>query len=176
MTRSRTGSRPTCTKPVALKPAVVPYQLKELNMKERLTMKRSKENFEKEWAWLFDGLPVKHRAKLEENGGMAWLVVSFLDGHKKAVSTEKYLLRDLLQHEDEYRKAVEAQCSHAYGLVRSPESLQRSRDRFESEVSDLMVRLLAKSGRLDELCKRHFGHKNAVKDIKITTDVEVVLV
>ena len=162
-------------RPIALKEQTVPYQLKELTMKEELTMRRSKENFEKEWAWLFEGLPLRHRARIDESGGVPFLVVSFLDRHKKAVSTEKYLVRDLLQHEDEYRRAVEAQCSHAYGLVRSPESLRRSRERFESDVSDLMVRLLAKSGRLDELCKRHFGHKNAVKDIKITTDVEVVL-
>ena len=71
-------------KPVTLKPSVVPYQLKELKMNEKLVIKRSKENFEKEWKWLFDGLPLKHRAKLCSESGISWLQVSFLDSHKKA--------------------------------------------------------------------------------------------
>ena len=161
-------------KPVTLKPSVVPYQLKELKMNEKLVIKRSKENFEKEWKWLFDGLPLKHRAKLCSESGISWLQVSFLDHHKKAWSTEKYLLRDLLQHSDDYKKAVESQCLHAMRLIMDS-SKSGPEDAFEADVADLMVNLLAKSKKLDALCKKHFGSKDAVKDIRITTDVKVVL-
>jgi hypothetical protein len=102
--------------------------------------------------------------------------VSFLDSHKKAWSTEKYLLRDLLQHPDDYIKAVESQCLHTMRLIMdSKDDSNKNKSSFESDVADIMVNLLADSGKLDDLCKKYFGSKDAVKDIKITTDVEVVL-
>jgi hypothetical protein len=89
----------------------------QLRAKEALVAKRSKEDFDKEWAWLFDGLPMKHRARLESKDGVSWLKVSFVGARGRAWSTEKYLLRDLVMHPDDYRKAVEAQCVHSMHLV-----------------------------------------------------------
>ena len=156
--------------------------LRELYMEEKLVVKRSKKDFEKEWKWLFDGLPMRHRASLESRDGINWLKVSFVDGHRRSWSTEKYLLRDLLQHRDEYRKAVEAQCTHAmHELANAPASPSRGRkasgkkpdcDGFESAMGDLMVSKLA-SHEIDELLEKHGIDKGSVTDIVITVKVSV---
>ena len=159
-----------------MKKQVVPYQLKDLVENERRVMERSREDFEVEWSWLFDSLPMRHRAKLASKCGVNWLEVSFVDTHKKSWSTEKYLLRDVLQHPDDCRSSVEYQCAHAMRMVMQSKGVPaKSKSAFEAEVGDLMVDLLVKSGKLEGLCDRHFGGKDRVSEIKVVANVEAVL-
>ena len=145
-------------------------------MNEQLVIKRSKENFEKEWAWLFKGLPLKHRAKLCTDSGIWWLKVSFLDSHKKSWSTEKYLLRDIFQHCDEYKKAVEAQCLHAMRLIMdSKDAKPKNEEKFTEEVSEIMVPKLVKDKRFNKLLDKYFGDHKKVRDVHIKIDVEVTV-
>lgn len=89
---------------------------------ERAVVERSRADFDAEWGWMFDGLPFeRRRARLVSRDGVNWLEVSFLSEHGEPLVTEKYLLRDMLMHLEDYAVAISNQCRHAMRMVMETE-------------------------------------------------------